>query len=78
VRSAGELLQPYATKVGVGVAALAGQSGLRATKDDRIPPERNEEILLRVHGSGPNREETVAWVEEFAAPLDWKISFLQG
>jgi hypothetical protein len=59
VRSAGELLQPYALRVGVGVAALAGQNRLKATKDGRIPLERNEEILLGVHGSGPNREETV-------------------
>jgi hypothetical protein len=78
VRSAGELLQPYALEVGVSVAALAGQSRLKATKDGRIPLERNEEILLGVHGSGPNREDRVARVGEFAAPLERKTSRLKG
>ncbi len=51
--SAGDLLQPYAIKIGVGVAALAGQNRLETAEDDSVSLEGNEEVLLRVDdGSG--------------------------
>jgi hypothetical protein len=59
------LLQPYPVKVGVGVAALAGQSRLKTAEDDGVSLEGNEEILLGIEGRGPNGEETVARVGEF-------------
>jgi hypothetical protein len=67
------LLQPYPVKVGVGIAALAGQSRLKTAEDDCGSLEGNEKILLGIEGRGPNGEETVAGVGEFVRSAVIKI-----
>ena len=63
--SAGDLLQPYAVKVDVGVTTLAGQSRLKTAEQDGVSLEGNEEILLGVDAGDSDGEETVAGIGKF-------------